>query len=78
MYMMDEEEKKELERYREKAKKGSIYRNKFAKEKYKRLTCLYPIDEAHVVEELLEKENISQSSYIIGLIRKDLKERGLI
>ena len=78
-------EREELERYREKekvrkekAKKTYGYRNKFSKENYKRFVCLYPINEAQTVDELLKKENMTVSSYILNLIRKDLKERGLI
>lgn len=66
----------ELAKLRAQKKKKSIYVNQYAKDKYKRLTCLLPIEKYDTVKKAIGDDSIS--SYIISLMDKDLKEKGLL
>lgn len=47
------------------------YQNSYNRGKYKRVTVLVPLTETDILEKLEEVK--SKSTYILGLIRKDIK-----
>lgn len=73
---MNEQDEKDLERFRARSKRVSNYINNYAKENYKRLVCLLPIEKSKLVKKAIGKDSIS--TYLNRLIDRDLKERGLI
>lgn len=73
---MNKSDKEELEKYRAQKRRRSEYSMQFAKDNYKRLVCLLPIDKVDVVNKA--KGDESFSSYMISLIMRDLKEKSLI
>lgn len=76
---MKSDDKKELERLRERKRRGEAYRNAYAREKYKRMTCVYPIARAAAVDKAMEERGaVSASAYLAALIDEDLTRRGLL
>lgn len=76
---MKKEEKKELDALRARKKRGEDYRNAYSREKYKRMTCVYPISRGAAVDEAIRQSGAaSASAYLCGLIDDDLRRRGLL
>ena len=71
-----ESERAELERYRTRMKKESKYKNGYASEHYKRLICLLPIEHAEFFDQA--KGDKSASTYILSLVYKDMRSRGIL
>lgn len=76
MNKMSQSDIEELEKYRAQRKKNNDYRNNYAKENYRRMVCLYPINDAPIVDKA--RGDLSISNYLVELINRDLKEKGLI
>lgn len=76
---MNRSEKQELEHYRAQRKKEFDYRNKYSKENYRRMICMYPIAQSEAIDQAMEQAKAkSVSAYLSMLVERDLKERGLI
>lgn len=73
---MNRSDKAELEKYRAQKKREMEYRNQYAKENYKRLICLFPIELADQLEKARNGEPVS--AYILDLIKRDMRKKGLI
>ena len=73
---MKKNDKAELARLRAQKKREMEYRNQYAKENYKRLICLFPIDLADELEQARNGEPMS--AYILDLIKRDMHKKGLI
>jgi len=73
---LNDSERSELEKFRERQKRREDYTNRYMKNNYKRLVCLYPIDKAYLIDEARGSQSIS--NYIMSLIQKDLKDRRLL
>ena len=72
---MREDEKKELERLREAAKKRAVYINEYQREKYIRLVCLLPNEKKAAFDRA--RGGRAVSAYINSLIDADIARRGL-
>ena len=73
---LTDSERAELERYRVRKKKESKYKNSYATDHYKRLICLLPVEHAEYFEQA--KGDNTASTYILSLIYKDMRSRGIL
>ena len=71
-----ESERAELERYRARRKRESKYKNNYDSNHYKRLVCLLPVEHEELFEQA--KGETSASTYILSLIYKDMRSRGIL
>jgi len=72
---MRDDERKELEKYREQARKKAAYINQYSKEKYIRLVCLLPMEKKADFD--AARAGRAVSAYINSLIDDDIRRRGL-
>lgn len=70
------EELEQFKRYRNRRKRESDYRNQYAKDNYKRLICLLPIERYDLFEQA--KGEDATSTYICDLIYADMRKKGLL
>ena len=73
---MKKSDMEELKKLREQKKRNQNYRNQYAKENYRRIICMLPLDQSELFDEARGEEPIS--SYIIKLFRADARKKGLI
>lgn len=73
---MTKAEMEELAKLREQKKRTQNYRNQYAKENYKRIICMFPIDKADLIDKARGEESIS--SYISNLILNDMRKKGIL
>ena len=73
---MTKADMEELKKLRAQKERNMKYRNQYAKENYRRIICMLPIDQSDLFDKARGDEPIS--SYMIKLFRADARKKGLI
>jgi hypothetical protein len=76
MKELNKSEREELSKLRDQRKRAQNYRNQYAKENYKRIICMLPIERVDLFEEA--KGDTPTSTYICDLIYADMRKKGLL
>lgn len=76
MEELTKSERDELTKLREQKKRRQDYRNQYAKDNYKRIICMLPVERFDAFEKA--KGDTPTSTYLCDLIYADMRKKGLL